>query len=475
MSQALQIPNDFYPRSYQREALEAFDRGCKRAVMVWHRRAGKDRTALAITSKELYQYPGVYWHLFPLLNQGRKILWDGRDREGKPFLRAFPDEIRKRTLDQEMKIEFANNSIWQIVGVDNVDSLVGANPRGIVFSEWSLIDPMVWKLLQPILLENGGWAMFIYTPRGKNHAYKTFTMAQNNPEWFCSIRTIRETRRDGPAENGRAVITEEDVDRIRREGDEDGTMVDEDTIQQEYYCSFAGCLQGAYYGPQMSLAERENRIVRCPWEPRFPVHTAWDLGVGDALAIGFFQVVGREWRWIDYYESRNVGMIGGIKEVKEKSYTFGRHYAPHDVEAREITTGRSRRDFARDHGIDFHVVQKHAVDDGIDAVRRQFATFLFDSGKCEQLVNAMRSYRKIWDEKKQVFQDKPYHDWASHGADMVRIAVAGWTPIIAGPRPVQAVGADFNPLTYETDPRFRNLPTEAMGDFDPFTGLPYRR
>ena len=369
-----------------------------------------------------------------------------------------------------MKIEFTNDSIWQIVGVDNVDSLVGSNPRGIVFSEWSLIDPMVWKLLQPILVENRGWALFNLTPRGKNHGYKTYLVASDNPDWFCSLRTIRETRRDAPGEMGLAVITEEDVNRIRSEGDEDGSLVDEDTIQQEYYCSFQGLVQGAYYSTQMSMAESEGRICRVAWEPRFPVHTAWDLGVGDAMAIGFFQVVGREWRWIDYYESRNIGLLGGIKEVKSKLYVYGRHYAPHDIEAREISTGESRKDFAAQHGIHFEVVPKHSVDDGIDAVRRQFPVFRFDDLKCDGLINAARSYRKIWDDKKQSFQDKPYHDWASHGADMMRCACAGWTPEFTGKRPVVAAGMDFNPLTYNVEPNVRNLPTEAMGDFDPFTG-----
>ncbi len=464
----LQLPSNYNPRSYQLEVCEAFDRGCRRAALIWHRRAGKDKTGLAITSKELWSYPGVYWHLFPLLNQGRKILWDGRGRDGTPFLNAFPMEMRKRTLDQEMKIEFTNNSIWQIVGVDNVDSLVGANPRGIVFSEWSLMDPLVWKLLQPILLENGGWAMFIYTPRGKNHGYKTYLHAMRDPEWFCSLKTVRDTLRDSIGEAGGPVIAEADIDKIRREGEEDGKVPDEDTIQQEYYCSFQGNLQGAIYGVQMTMAEREGRIARCPWEPRFPVNTAWDLGVGDALAIGFFQVVGREWRWIDYFEDRGGGVIAGIKEVKSKPYAYGRHYGPHDIETREISTGKSRKRFAEEHGLLFTVVPKHLVADGIDAVRRQYPSMVFDTQNCDGLINAARSYRYEWDEKKQEFSKQPYHDWASHGADMVRTGVCGYTPISAAPRPVVATGMDFNPLNYEKD--IRSLPTEAIHEFDPITG-----
>ena len=118
------------------------------------------------------------------------------------------------------------------------------------------MDPLVWKLLQPILLENGGWAMFIYTPRGKNHGYTTFKVASRDPDWFCSLKTVRDTLRDSPGESGAPVILESDIDKIRREGDEEGNVPDEDTIQQEYYCSFSGNLQGAIYGTQMSMAER---------------------------------------------------------------------------------------------------------------------------------------------------------------------------------------------------------------------------
>ena len=463
--------------------MDAFDRGCRRGALVWHRRAGKDRVGLAVTSKELWNHPGVYWHLFPLLNQGRKILWDGRGRDGKPFLDAFPADIVKRKLDQEMKIEFVNGALWQVVGVDNVDALVGANPRGIVLSEWSLMDPMVWKLLQPILLENGGWALFIYTPRGKNHGYKTALHAERDPEWFYSLMTVRDTRRDSPGETGVPVISEADIDKIRREGEEDGKVPDEDTIQQEYYCSFSGNLQGAIYGPQMSMADREGRIARCPWEPRFPVNTAWDLGLADSMVVGAFQVIGREWRWINFYENKKMGnkvsregydpgMLGAIKWVKEQSYTYGRHYAPHDAEAGEISSGRSRKDFAFQHGIILDVVKKHTIEDGIDAVRRAFPSMVFDTANCDGLINAARSYRYEWDDKKQSFSRKPFHDWASHACDMVRVGVCGYIPIPMQPRPIMATGSDFNPLNYEKPSGRR--PIEAMSEFDPFTGRPYR-
>jgi hypothetical protein len=326
--------------------------------------------------------------------------------------------------------------------------------------------------------------MFIYTPRGKNHGYKTYLHALRDPEWFCSMMTVKDTFRDSEGELGGPVISEVDIDKIRHEGDEEGAIPDEDTIQQEYYCSFSGNLQGAIYGTQMSMADRENRITRVPWNPQFPVHTAWDLGLSDAMTVGCFQVIGREWRWINYYENKKMGtkvskegyepgMLGAIKWVKELPYTFARHYGPHDLEAGEISSGESRVDFAKKHGLILDVVKKHMIEDGIDAVRRQFSSMIFDTTNCDPLINAARSYRYEWDDKKQSFAKKPFHDWASHGCDMMRYGVCGYIPEMRQPMPQSAVGMDFNPLNYERDNRMMNQ-VEAAHEFDPFTGRPYR-
>ena len=458
---ALNLPHKFSPRSYQAESLAAFDRGCKRHLWVWHRRAGKDRTALALTSKAAWLTPGVYWHLFPELNQGRKILWDGRDRDGKPFLDAFPEAIIKRRLDQEMKIELKNGSIWQIVGVDNANALVGANPRGIVLSEWSLIDPFAWDLLRPILRENGGWAIFIFTPRGKNHAFRMFTKAKVDASWFVSVKTIADTARDSKGENGSPVLTMEDIEQERREG------MSEEMIQQEYFCSFSGSLVGAYYADQMARAEQDGRIGIRPWEPRVECYTSWDLGVSDACSVGVFQSLGNEQRCIDYYEDRGKGMTGAMKWLKEKPYIYAPmgHLGPHDIKTREISTAQSRMGFAYEHGFSFTAVPKLPIDEGIDLVRRTMPTMSFDAVKCARLIDALRAYRKEWDEKNQEFKKQPLHDWSSHAADMMRTRAVGFRPQSRAPRPSFAQ-MEFDPMNH--DRPIRTGPRNYNTDFDPF-------
>lgn len=223
MANTITLPNEWEPRDYQKSVLEFLDNGGKRAVSIWHRRAGKDSCALNYTAKAAHERVGSYWHVFPEQTQARKAIWDGIDRQGRRILdQAFPIEIRKRTLDQEMKIEFKCGSFWQLIGSNNYNSLVGTNPVGVVMSEYALSDPESWEYIRPILRENEGWAWFITTPRGKNHLWKMYEMALRNESWFCEKLSVDKTN----------MLTEKDIQEERDSG------MAESKIQQEYYCSF---------------------------------------------------------------------------------------------------------------------------------------------------------------------------------------------------------------------------------------------
>lgn len=228
----IQIPNGWSPRPYQRHLFNNFGYGKKyqRASVIWHRRAGKDSTVLNLTAREMFKRVGTYWHLFPQQNQARKAIWNGIDREGRKIIDQFlPPDIRKRKDGTEMLIETVNGSSWQMAGSDNYDSLVGSNPVGVVFSEWALADPAAWEYIRPILLENGGWAVFITTPRGQNHAYNTHLLAQTNPNWLGEVRTVDgTTRADGSPVMSVEALAEERAD----------PNMSEAKFQQEYYCSF---------------------------------------------------------------------------------------------------------------------------------------------------------------------------------------------------------------------------------------------
>ena len=219
------IPNGWKPRPYQRDLYNSFGHGKahQRAAAIWHRRAGKDSTVLNMTAREMFKRVGTYWHLFPEQAQARKAIWNGIDREGRRIIDQFlPPDVRKAERSQEMMIEVANGSTWQLAGSDNYDSLVGSNPVGVVFSEWSLAKPEAWDYIRPILAENDGWALFIYTPRGRNHGWDTYQRALRSKDWFCQLLTVDDTK----------VISHEAIEAEREAG------MSEDKVQQEFWCSF---------------------------------------------------------------------------------------------------------------------------------------------------------------------------------------------------------------------------------------------
>lgn len=349
---------------------------------------------------------GTYYYFFPTYKQGKKIIWKGMDKDGFKFTDHFPKEIRQRTDNTEMLIEYKNNSIFQIIGTDDYDSIVGTNPVGCVFSEYALQNPKVWDFIRPILAENGGWAIFNYTPRGKNHGYDLYEMAKGNPKWFVQKLTVDDT----------GVISPDVIQEERESG------MSEEMIQQEYYCSFTAAIMGAYYWKEYDEAEKKDRFTNVPYDPSVPVHTVWDLGIRDSMAIGFYQAVNMERRKIDYVELTGKGLGEAIKYVKEKPYIYKNHFAPHDIKVRELGTGESRWETAKKLGIEFQIVPNMSVQDGIEAGRRFFKKLWVDKENCKDWLRLIPQYTKEYDEVKKIFKDRPLHDWTSHGADEHRYA-----------------------------------------------------
>ena len=411
----VEVPHRFSPRPYQLPALQALDSGVKRVIAIWHRRAGKEKTFLNYTVAAMLDRVGAYYYLFPTFTQAKRVLWDGRDREGFAFMDHFPNELVESRNSTELKVTLRNGSIFQLIGTDNIDSVVGANPVGCVFSEYALQDPKAWDYLRPILRENKGWAIFDYTPRGKNHGYTLYQMAKGNPDWFVSLLTVDDTK----------ALTPADIDAERREG------MDEDLIQQEYYCSFEGVQQGSYYGKQLALAEKEGRIGVVPAEPGVGVETWWDIGVGDSNAIWFTQSVGREVLVVDYMEASGEGISFYAKELQAKPYVYLTHNGPHDLSVREWGNpngdGRpiTRLASAKAQGIDFRIVPKVSVESGIDTARAFLAKCRFDRLKCQRGLDALSSYHKEYDERLRQFRSYPCHDWSSNGADAYRYLAVG--------------------------------------------------
>ena len=442
MQATLQLPaNGWKPRDYQMPAWAALERGVRRLALAWHRRAGKDDICLHWAAIAAMEKVGTYWHMLPLANQSRKAIWDAvNPKTGKRRIdEAFPQALRANTRDQDMFIRFKNGSTWQVVGSDGYMSLIGSPPVGVVFSEYAMADPSAWAFLRPILAENGGWALFISTPRGRNHFQRLVTFAITDDEWFGQILGVKDTR----------AISPEIIDRELREMTvERGAKEAKAIVSQEYDCDFDAAIPGTYYGELMANAEREGRIGLFPHLPNERVGTAWDLGIGDSTVVWFFQQPrsGRV-RLINVLEGSGVGLDWYAKKLGEMPYVYADHIWPHDGDNSEIGTGETRKKTAFKLGLKVRILPRDAVDDGIQALRQMLPLCEFNTEplpfqgetmeqakfRMQRATDAMRQYRKQWDEKLQRFSDKPLHDWTSHTADSGRYLAVGRIPFGSDP------------------------------------------
>lgn len=333
----IELPNGWEPRPYQLELWSYLENGGLRADVAAHRRWGKDDVALHWAACAAMQRRATYWHLLPEASQARKAIWDAVNPHTglKRIDEAFPPAIRARKREQEMLIELVNGSTWQVLGSDNYNSLVGAPPAGVVLSEWALAKPEAWTYLRPILAENGGWSLFLWTPRGRNHATRSYDARALDPAWFTMKSKATKT----------GVFTPEQLERERAELiNENGAEDGEAMYRQEYLVDFDAATPGAYYASLIKTAEDDGRIGPVPYDPALKVDTAWDLGIDDYTAIWFFQQSGQQVRCIDYFETSGEGLQSIVRQaIAGKPYVYGTHHLPHDVMVRELgAAGRSR-------------------------------------------------------------------------------------------------------------------------------------
>ncbi|MEM9600465.1 MAG: hypothetical protein AAF926_05550 [Pseudomonadota bacterium] len=419
----VQIPNNWEPRDYQRPLWDYFENGGRYAAVAWHRRAGKDDVLLRLASTWVIDDPATYWHCLPEYAQARKAIWEAiNPHTGKRRIdEAFPHEIRDATRENEMFIRFKTGATWQLVGSDSYDKLVGSPPKGIVFSEYALADPAVWAYARPILAENGGRAAFISTFRGRNHFHGLVERAKVSDHWFGEILPATQTS----VFSDETLATEEQ-EYIDEYGRDEGRAL----YRQEYLCDPAASVPGAYYGTEMMKAEESGRLDSVPYDPGLPVFTGWDLGSNDQTAIWFVQVKGLSVRLIDYHAERNQKLPHYAQVCRDKGYNYGGHFLPHDG-ANETVLGNAASKQLEDAGLtNIRIIPRakdqDAVLGDINTARRMIDMATFDLKACELGIDALRNYRREWDDRLKTFKSRPLHDWASDGADAFRTLAVAW-------------------------------------------------
>lgn len=418
-SATVSLPYKFIPRDYQIPVLRAMDRGCKRAVLTWHRRAGKDITALQVAIKASSARKGGYYYYFPTGALGRKVLWEGKNNDGDKFLDYFPPGSIHRKNDTEMMVDTVWGSHFRIIGTDNLD-VVGTNPVGTVWSEYALQDPKAWQLVQPILRANDGWAIFCYTPRGRNHGYDLYQMARaNRAEWFCQLLTIDDTK----------AISRQQVEADIANGVMSGPLA-----QQEYWCDFSLGQEGSYYGACLQRAEQDGRVGEYPYETTMPVYAFADLGNMYTYVLyaqfprGRIRCVG------EYWDNQGQGVPTMCRAMQTQSWTWGgEHYAGPDLDgsnARSGQTGLLMRDVLASLGFRFRSVIRHEVEQGREAVRTIWPLLEIDRRACPILLLAANGYRaavnrQLTTDAMPVYRDMEVAGWECHPMDALRhLAVA---------------------------------------------------
>ncbi len=427
----IQLPHNWEPRTYQLPVWRYFEgpEDSKRGVCVWHRRAGKDLLAINLIACKAFQRVATYWHVFPEFKQARAAIWNGITTEGKAYMDAFPRELVKSKNEQEMRVDFINGSKYYLVGSDNYDGLMGTNPAGVVISEYSIQDPMAWQHISPILVENKGFALFIYTFRGKNHGWYLAQKAKENG-WFYDERKAGSGPDSTKRVDGTPVMSDEAIQKERESG------IPEAIIQQEYFNNCDAPIEGAIYAKQMDRMKEQGRICSVPWEPKLPVYTAWDIGVSDLTVVIFYQIFQKEIRIIDLLYANNEGLPFYAKKIKEKPYAIAADYFPWDIDTRAFQSGKSTLDIAKSLGLKPKVTPQKpgnaSINDGIAQVESMLERVWMDGKRCEMLIEAARSYRREEEAEKVQFtgdksklgtvrKAKPAHDWASHFCDALRI------------------------------------------------------
>lgn len=419
MHHEIVLPDGFTPRHYQSDVFKAvFVDGYKRIVLIWPRRHGKDLTSLQIVIGLACQRVGAYYYLFPEQEQVRKAIWEGMDNNGKRFIDYIPKQLlSKPPNNTRMSIELKNGSIIRFGGADRYDALMGTNPVCVVFSEFAIQSPDAWHFIRPILRQNDGHVIMPFTPRGKNHGWEIYRMANEKEDWYCSYLNIEQTKKI----DGCNVITNEDIEQERAEG------MPEELIQQEYYCSFDVALVGAYYAKEIQKAYDEDRITnKYSIETISPVITSWDLGSTDATAIWFFQKRGQFIHAIHYVEESFAGPDYFADYLNEfavrNKIKYAKHYLPHDAKSKHFVSNSSSTfsvlQRAGLHNIE--VVPVSSIAQGIASVRYFFDRLIFHENECKMGIEAIKSYKSEYVSKDRVFKKTPKHDWSSHCADALR-------------------------------------------------------
>lgn len=387
------------------QSIDYHDRTERWSCTVAHRRFGKTvreinelikRAVLCDKDAPRFAYVAPYY------SQAKNIAWDYLKKYSQPLWSKPP-------MESELTVELVNGARIRLYGADNPDALRGIYLDGVVLDEYGDMKPNIFgEVIRPLLSDRKGWASFIGTPKGKNHFYRVARQAQESDDWFYQALKASET----------GIIADDELSDARRQ-------MTPEQYAQEFECAFDVPALGAIYGAEMAQAHADGRIAAVPLDGAGLVYTAWDLGVGDATCIWFFQLIGRAVHLIDYYQNNGKDITHYLGVLSARGYNYAQHFVPHDAEARERWSAVTMTQVAQAQGFRMTVLPRDGIEQGINAVRMMMSRCYFDQTKCADGIDGLMNYRREYAEKLGEFKPAPLHDWASHPADAFRYLAIG--------------------------------------------------
>lgn len=404
------------------------------ACLVVHRRGGKTVAALNDMIRKAVQLDkidGRFGFVEPQLNQAKDVVWNYLKRYTAPLM------TDKNEADLWVEVPNAAGSVSRIrlYGADNAERIRGGYFDGVIEDEFADIAPGVREeIISPMLADRKGWETIIGTIKGRNHLYELWEQTRDDPEWFTMYARASQT----------GILDPEELATQRK-------RMTKERYAQEFELDPDAAIIGAYWGKELADAQEAGRMTAIEPAPG-PVHTVWDLGIGDSTAIWWWQAHGNEIRVLDFYESHGMGLEHYAAVVASKPWPKGADWVPHDAKVRELGTGRTRIETMTKLGLKPRLVPAHKLEDGINAARQTIPRMWFNTPETRDGVEGLKQYRADYDEKARVFTNKPKHDWTSHRADAFRYLCMAWRELapepVVQPGKILSVGS-LNQVTLE--------------------------
>lgn len=399
----LKIGGGIVLRSYQKEVLKAFDNGKRFIVLRLSRRAGKSIFAWTTLVREAVSKPGTYWYCFNNYSTAYNDIWLAMTSKGIKFLDMIPEHMVVRKNSAKLEIELTNGSVIKLIGINNVDKLVGAGLNGVVFDEYAVLNPAAIELVTAMLGETGGWRIMISTPRGKNHFYEQYMFAKKHPEFaFVMTKSVKDPEVAQYMYPG--FLEQERLQIIAKYGNDA-------LYRQEYEVSWVSPNSGSVFGELTKLMKDEGRVQPLIGDLSAPFYAAYDLGNADYTSIVLFQVDENGYPLvIDQIENRNEDVKWYVEEMRNRGWAVHTHFLPHDAAHRRGARNETYKQVLAMYGIRNTVVlnKPNRVEDKLNYLRRVFAGMHIDN-KLDRVIECLEKLEYEWNEKNHMWSDKPTH------------------------------------------------------------------